>query len=309
MENDADSNSLVQEQIREIFRRADMADLPAMSGNVRELLSLTNSGRSAAHELAEVILRDYSLTNKVLRVVNSAYYAMPKPVNNVTRAVTIVGFDVVREMASAIAIFEDFVDAGVDRDGVAKVLTRSLLSGLQAKLLVAAKKLKVDAEEAFICALLHNFGQIMVQVYLPEVYQRVEERVAASFAFSIEAAAREQLNGLSFQDVGQEMARMWNLSPKLVASMTPYPPVPTGPGDSKAYLQNLAAFTNTLTTKICNGQAFSKMLKEYKDVLAVDREEAVALVRKSVELAEEFSGTIRSGLQKLKIQHRLAKFK
>lgn len=309
MVNGEDSNSIVQEQIREIFRRADMADLPAMSGNVRELLSLTNSGRSAAHELAEVILRDYSLTNKVLRVVNSAYYAMPKPVNNVTRAVTIVGFDVVREMASAIAIFEDFVDAGVDRDGVAKVLTRSLLSGLQAKLLVAAKKLKVDAEEAFICALLHNFGQIMVQVYLPEVYQRIEERVAASFSFSIEAAAREQLNGLSFQDIGQEMARMWNLSPKLIASMTPYPPVPTGPSDSKAYIQNLAAFTNILTNKICNGQAFSKLLKEYKDVLAVDRDEAVELVRKSVELAEEFSGTIRSGLQKLKIQHRLAKFK
>jgi len=309
MENGGDSNSMVQEQIREIFRRADMADLPAMSGNVRELLSLTNSGRSAAHELAEVILRDYSLTNKVLRVVNSAYYAMPAPVNNVTRAVTIVGFDVIREMASAIALFEDFVDAGVDRDGVAKVLTRSLLSGLQAKLLVGAKKLKVDAEEAFICALLHNFGQIMVQVYLPEVYQQIEERVAASFAFSIEAAAREQLNGLSFQDIGQEMARMWNLSPKLIASMTPYPPVPTGPDDSKAYIQNLSAFTNVLTDKICNGQAFSKMLKEYKEVLAVDREEAVDLVRKSVELAEEFSGTIRSGLSKLKIQYRLSKFK
>lgn len=309
MENGGDSNSLVQEQIREIFRRADMADLPAMSGNVRELLSLTNSGRSAAHELAEVILRDYSLTNKVLRVVNSAYYAMPKPVNNVTRAVTIVGFDVIREMASAIAIFEDFVDAGVDRDGVAKVLTRSLLSGLQAKLLVVAKQLKVDAEEAFICALLHNFGQIMVQVYLPEVYQQIEERVAESFSFSIEAAAREQLNGLSFQDIGQEMARMWNLSPRLIASMTPYPPVPTGPDDCKAYIQNLAAFSNALTAKVCNGQAFSKVLKEYRDVLAVDREEAVALVRKSVELAEEFSGTIRSGLSKLKIQHRLAKFK
>ncbi|MDH4322277.1 MAG: HDOD domain-containing protein, partial [Desulfobulbaceae bacterium] len=162
-------------------------------------------------------------------------------------------------------------------------------------------------EEAFICALLHNFGQIMVQVYLPDVYHLIEERVAASFSFSIEAAAREQLNGLSFQDVGQEMARMWNLSPKLISSMTPYPPVPTGPGDSKAYLQNLAAFSNALTAKICNGQAFSKLLGEYKDVLAVDRDGAIELVRKSVDLAEEFSGTIRSGLAKLDIQKRLAK--
>jgi len=309
MDSGSEANSIIHDQMREIFRRADMADLPAMSANVRELLSLTNNSRSAAHELAEVILRDYSLTNKVLRIVNSAYYGMPKPVNNVTRAVTIIGFDVIREMASAIALFEDFVDAGVDHDGVAKVLTRSMLSGLQAKLLVGAKGFKVDAEEAFICALLHNFGQIMVQVYLPDVYHRVEERVAASFSFSIEAAAREELNGLSFQDVGQEMARMWNLSPKLISSMTPYPPVPTGPGDSKAYLQNLAAFSNTLTVKVCNGQAFSKLLAEYKDVLGVDRDGALDLVRKSVESAEEFSGTIRAGLAKLEIRQRLAKLK
>jgi len=307
MEAGASQDTILHEELREIFRRADMADLPAMSGNVRELLSLAGSARSAANDLAEVILRDYSLTNKVLRVVNSAYYGMTKPVNNVTRAVTIIGFDTVREIAGAIALFEDFVDAGVDRDGVAKVLTRSLLSGIQAKLLVADKGFKVESEEAFICALLHNFGQIMVQVYLPDLYQAINERVSKSF--SIEAAAREKLNGLSFQEVGKEMARLWNLSPRLIAAMTPYPPVPSGPRDSRAYLQNLAAFTNALTGKICNGESLVGLLKEYKEVLGVDRGGAVALVKKSVELAEEFSGTIRSGLQKLKIHHRLAKFK
>ena len=292
MGNGSDCNSIVHDEMREIFRRADMADLPAMSGNVRELLSLTNSGRSAAHELAEVILRDYSLTNKVLRVVNSTYYGMPKAVNNVTRAVTIIGFDVVREIASTIALFEDFVDAGVDHDGVAKVLTRSLLSGLQAKLLVTDKGIKVEAEEAFICALLHNFGQIMIQVYLPDVYKEIFARISAA-DISIEAATREKLYGLSFQDVGEEMARMWNLSSKLIASMTPYPPLPSGPGDDKAYLQNLAAFTNALTDKVCAGKGIARLVKGYNEVLGVDRGYAVELVKRSVETAEEFSGTIR----------------
>ena len=301
----SDSNLIVQEEMREIFRRADMADLPAMSGNVNELLSLTGSGRSAAQDLAEVILRDYSLTNKVLRVVNSAYYGMPRAINNVTRAVTILGFDVIREMASAIALFEDFADAGMDKKGVAKVLTRSLLSGLQAKMLVFGKKISVDPEEAFICGLLHNLGKIVVQVYLPDLYEEIELRIRTGL--SVEAAAREQLHGLSFQDIGQEMARIWNLSPNLIAAMTPYPPEPAGRDDSEAYLQNIAAFTNSLTDRICNEQGIAKLLKEYKGVLDISRDDAIVLVRKSVELAEEFSETVRSGLYKLRIHHRLSK--
>ena len=305
MEIDRDSNVRVYNQLREIFRRADMADLPAMSGNVQELLLLTGSSRSAAQDLAEVILRDYSLTNKVLRVVNSAYYGLPQPINNVTRAVTIVGFDVIREMAGAIVLFEDFVITCVDKNGVVKMLTRSLLSGLQAKMLVVNKKILADPEEAFICGMLHNLGKIVVQVYFPDLYQEIELRMLASL--SVEAAAREKLNGLSFQDIGQEMARFWHLSPKLVEAMTPYPPQPAGPDDSEAYLQNMAAFTNVLTDRICSGEGIVKVLKDYKDVLDVSRDEALLLVRRSVELAEEFSDTVRSGLYKLRIHHRLSK--
>ena len=297
---------MVHDKLRQIFQCAEVADLPAMSGNVQELLSLTASARSAANDLAQVILRDYSLTNKVLRVVNSVIYARPKPVNSVSRAVTVIGFDAVRELAAAIALFEDFIAAGVDKEGVARVLTRSLLSALQAKILVAEKGIGVDAEEAFICALLHTFGRILVQVYLPGPYHRIEMRVDQGL--SLEAATREILEGISFQEVGEEMARLWNLSPQLIDAMTPYPPLPRDRSDEKAYLQNLAAFTNGLTAKFCAGEKLAALVKEYRPVLGVDREGAIALVRQSVEMAEDFSDTIRSGLQKLGVRQRLAKF-
>ncbi len=302
----AAGETVAHEKLREIFRRADVADLPAMSSNVQELLSLTSSARSAASDLAGVILRDYSLTNKVLRVVNSVIYALPKPVNNITRAVTVIGFEAVREIAAVIAIFEDFIAAGVDKDGVARVLTRSLLSGIQAKMLAVKKRLRVDPEEAFICALLHTFGQILVQVYLPGHYRQISERRAAGLSW--EAAAREILQGLSFQDVGEEMARFWNLSPMLVAAMTPYPPIPRDGGDEKAYLQNLAAFTNGLTARICDGDSLAGLLTQFRPVLGLGRQGAIALLQAGVEAAEDFSPTIRSGLQKLGIRARLARF-
>jgi HD-like signal output (HDOD) protein len=91
-----------------------LTELPAMSTNVQELISLTCSSRSAAAELTKVILKDYSLTNKVLQVVNSAYYSMGRTVNSISRAVSVLGFDAVRDMATAIALFEEFVKSGLD---------------------------------------------------------------------------------------------------------------------------------------------------------------------------------------------------
>nr|MBF0223771.1 HDOD domain-containing protein [Desulfobulbaceae bacterium] len=104
------------ERMSEIFSKLNMSELPAMSHNVQELISLTCSSRSAASELSRVILKDYSLTNKVLQVVNSAYYSIGRPVNSISRAVAILGFDAVRDLATAIALFEEFIKSGVEKD-------------------------------------------------------------------------------------------------------------------------------------------------------------------------------------------------
>jgi len=71
-QNDAQKRSKPSGKLAEIFARMNMSEIPAMASNVQELISLTQSSRSAAYELSKVILKDYSLTNKVLQVVNSA---------------------------------------------------------------------------------------------------------------------------------------------------------------------------------------------------------------------------------------------
>ena len=143
-------------KLAEIFAKINMSELPAMSNHVQELISLVHSSRSAANDLSRVILKDYSLTNKVLQVVNSAYYSLGQSVSSISKAVTILGFDAVRDLATAIAIFEDFIKSGVEKEGVTKLMTRSFLSALHCRDLAGEKKLKVLPEEAFICGLLNK---------------------------------------------------------------------------------------------------------------------------------------------------------
>lgn len=286
-----------------IFAKMNMGELPAMSHNVQELISLTQNSRSAAYELSKVILKDYSLTNKVLQVVNSAYYSLGRPVNSISKAVTILGFDAVRDLATAIALFEDFIKAGVEKEGISKILTRSFLSALQARDLAVEKNLNVVPEEAFICALLHNLGKIIICLYLPDAFREIEEKVADGMPEDV--AARQVLEDITFPQIGKEVAAFWNFSERVIACMEDSPAEPRNTYDAEGYLRNIADFSNRLVEYVCSEKDLEPLLARYGELLSVGREEAVEMVNKSVETSEDISESIRFGLSKLKIRSRL----
>ena len=274
-----------------------------MSHNVQELISLTHSSRSAAYELSKVILKDYSLTNKVLQVVNSAYYSLGRPVNSISKAVTILGFDAVRDLATAIALFEDFLKTGVEKEGISKILTRSFLSAMQARDLAVEKNINIVPEEAFICALLHDLGKIIVCIYLPEVYREIEQKVSGGMAE--DSATRQVLEDLTFDRIGTEVASFWNLSDKVSASMDPDPAEPKNSYDTLGYLKSIANFSNKLVGYICEEKEIDALVGQYGELLSINKEEALEMVNKSVEASEDISESIRYGLSKLKIRSRL----
>ncbi len=299
-------NSNTQKTLTEIFSKVNMSELPAMSDHVKELISLLNRNDVKAQELAAVILKDASLTTKILQVVNSAYYSRGVPVTSVSRAITAVGLGTLRELATTLALFEDFLKAGVEKDEISKVLTKSFLSATQAKILCKVKKLKAPEEEVFICALLHELGKIIILVYMPELYRKIIELVERGY--SDEYAAKMILSDLTFTQVGMEIARFWNFSEKIVLSMTKSPPQPANKFDSQLYILNLSAFCNSLTRNICYGSEleFSEIMLHYSKMFSLNKQECFALVARSIDVAEDMSAIIRFGLSKLKLRAKLA---
>ncbi len=289
-------------KLAEFLATINMSELPAMSTHVQELLSLTHSSRSAAYELSRVILKDYSLTNKVLQVVNSAYYAVGRKVSSISRAVTVLGFDAVRDLATGVALFEDFVKAGLDKDEITKLMTSAFISAVSARDLALNKDLHVPPEEAFICALLHNLGKTMVCIYAPDVYRQVRQMVERGK--SEEQAAMEAL-GMSYPELGGEIARFWNLADQIAESMDPDPPPPISSMDSAGMLRCMADFSNRLVDCICEGRSPAPLIEKYGKMMKTDVEDVFAVVERSVEAAEDISDSLRLGLAKLKFRSRL----
>ena len=237
--------------------------------------------------------------------MNSAYYNRGTPINTISRAVATVGIHALREIATAIAVIEEFIKSGVEKDGICKTLTQSYLSACFAKLLCKEKNLPVAPEECFIGALLHNLGKMVLLIYQPEIYRRIEEKMAQGF--SEEYCAKIVMNGLSCAQIGMEMAIFWNFPDKIVLAMDSDPPKPKNEFDTDGYLLNLAVFSNRLITTICQQSNFdlTDLILQYQKIFSLEKPEAISLVEKSIEASEEVSETIRYGLLKLKLRSKI----
>ncbi len=288
-----------------IFAKINLSELPAMSGNVQELIALSHSSRSAAYDLSKVILKDYSLTNKVLQVVNSAYYSIGRTISSISKAVTIIGFDAVRDLAMAIALFEDFLKSGVEKEEISKILTRSFLSGLQAREIVVRNSMNLIPEEAFICALLHHLGKIITCLYMPDVYKNIELKTRGGE--NLDEVAKIYLDGLTYSELGVEVAKFWNMSEKIVSSMEPTPLRPKNKDDDERLLQNLASFSNTFTDCVCLGGNLDQVFKKFDERIGVDLDSSLEMLEKSIDASEEISDSIRYGLSKLDIRENITK--
>jgi hypothetical protein len=169
--------------------------------------------------------------------------------------------------------------------------------------MVVEKKLQVAPEEAFICTLLHNLGKIIVCIYLPDKYREIEEKIAGGVHEDV--ASKAVLSDLSYLEIGEEVAKFWNLSEKVVISMESAPLKPKNKYDVDGYLQNIACFSNALIDKVCDGSDLGPLLEDYGEVFSVDAEELVEKVQNCVEESEDVSDSIRYGLSKLKIRSKI----
>ena len=185
--------------------------MPSLSTTVTKVLEVCNSPRASANDLNRVISLDPVLTGKVLTVINSAYYSLPKEVTSLTRAVIMLGLNTVRNLALGTAVLENL--GGKDSFQALSVddfWTHSICVGVTAKLLAVSKGVPlVKREEYFVAGLLHDLGKIPLNSCLPDEY--VQALDLAKHEQSPLHRAEDMIFGLNHCTVGKMIADKWQL--------------------------------------------------------------------------------------------------
>lgn len=207
-----DHNSTLEFLLR---RMRTKKDFPAISSSISEINKIVSSESTCSSKLTSAILQDFSLTSKLLKLVNAGSYGhFGGTVNTISKAVVILGFETVRSIASSLILME-FLQNKSQATQLKDEILSAILSGVVAVQLSVGRSTR-DAEEVMVCSMFHNLGRMLATYYFFDESQEISRLMAQGES---EEKAAVKVLGITYAELGLGVARSWNFSPRLLAGM------------------------------------------------------------------------------------------
>lgn len=186
-----------------------VSELPSLPVVALKLLKLTSDIESSSLDLARVVETDPALTAKVLRIINSAAYALPRKISSVQQAVVLLGFSTIRTLALEVTLFEQLVPSqhGLAFDRI--FFWRHCLSVAGLSMAFAESLGHPEPQEVYVAGLLHDIGKIILDVYGRISYREFLNNISRSEGLLVEE--ERALIGLSHDEVGAFFCAEWGI--------------------------------------------------------------------------------------------------
>ncbi len=292
-------------------RMRHKSDFPALSDSVARIQRVAASENENLGTLAGEILKDVALTHKLLRLVNSAHYgsAGGGSISTVSRAVALMGFAGVRNLALSLVLVEHMNDKRHAQQ-IRQEFLRALLAGTLAEELVPGSMARLAGahgvvEEAFLGAMFRNLGRLLCEFYFPEEAEQVRRLVHPGESIAgerhrpalPEAVASNQVLGLSYEELGLGVARHWGLPDTLQRCMRAAggPPPSQPPAALPERLRWLASAANDVADTLLHhppeeaAARIAELAERHAGALGVAPRELLAAVGRSRERLTELS--------------------
>ncbi|WP_322102092.1 HDOD domain-containing protein [Paraburkholderia sp. J41] len=270
-------------------RMNERGDFPLLSQALRTTVAAMTNDDYDFSALVKVVLSDFALTQKVLRLANSAMYmAFGGNITTVTRALMVLGMDAVGHLVVGLKIVDHFHHSAPRRIDAKLELNRTMLSGVVARKLTERGDLRAG-EEAVVCTLMRQVGKLLVVFYLEAEWDQIRREIEEGA--SDDEACLDVL-GVTFEEIGMEAATRWRMPVAIREGMRQYDPADTnGPRN----VQWLRAITNYSTdvARVLTTPGLSEEMREthiaelaqhYGRALSTDPD---VLVQMSLALARE----------------------
>jgi len=217
-------------------RMRHKSDFPALSDAVVRIQRVTQSEDASIAGVTDEIVRDVALTNKLLRMVNTAHFrnAGAGTIASVPRAVSLVGLAGIRTMALSLVLLEHMQD----KKHVAHLKEMFLMAMMTGTLCDELTPTAKAHDEPFLAGMMSQLGRMLTEFYFPEEASLIRRRVEPSWqrgewSQAIEDRAVCEVLGLSYEQLGVGVTKVWGLPDSLRRAIArPEGPPPARAADS-----------------------------------------------------------------------------
>ena len=200
--------SAINDMLKEI---KELRPMPKVASQIMAIVEEPNSSIS---DLADLVIYDPSLTAMILKTCNSAYFALPRKVDSVQEAISLLGMDQIVDLVLLKGGAEN-LKTGHEGYGLheGELWRQSVASALIAREL-AEKKGSGQKHLVFTAALLKDIGKVILDRYVGDSFHKIIQLVEKKdFSFR---EAEKRVIGIDHAELGGIVAKMWEFSPKMI---------------------------------------------------------------------------------------------
>ena len=171
---------------------------------------------SSSEEIAKVVMQDPGLTTRLLRLINSSLFSFPGQIDTISRAISLVGTQQLRDLTLATCVIEMFEDISIEFVDMQSYWRHCLATAVCARLL-AVHCGEDNVERFFVAGLLHDIGSIVIYLRGGRKLKRLMNRCINDHQYLSEA--ERGIFGFDHADVGRELLQLWGLPDALVEAV------------------------------------------------------------------------------------------
>ncbi len=194
---------------------AGIKKLPSLPQLYNLIVAEMQSKEPSLKKVGHIISQDVSMSAKILQLVNSNFYGLPRTITDPQQATVYLGVDTLKALVLSIHVFSSFTeDAELCRFSLADMQKHSIMVGRLAKDIVSVEKSDREvAEEAMIAGILHDIGKLIL-LKIPRQYEKVEAFIEKSGCDRVEA--EYAVMKTSHAELGAYLLGLWGIPDNVI---------------------------------------------------------------------------------------------
>ena len=238
-----------QEILRKIYNELD--NLPPIPENISKIRRMINDPKSDITKIGDLVKQDASLTADILRVANSAWYMSRTHIDNVERAIAMIGLRRLSSITLTIGAKKIIKDRYPAMEETWRHSYKCAFFAMN--LMKLRSKHDEDIELAYVSGLLHDMGKFVLLSLSPSIIEGISVMSKAKH-LSITEIEKQAL-GFNHAEIGQKVATRWKFPPLLTLAIGfHHDPLSAPDEDKTAHLVYTTYLANILSREQTEGE-------------------------------------------------------
>ncbi|HAV63811.1 MAG TPA: two-component system response regulator, partial [Verrucomicrobiales bacterium] len=193
--------------------------LPTIPAIYSQIMAAVQDPDVTLESVGDIIAQDPSLTAKILKLVNSAYFGLRREISSPATATSYLGLDTIKSLVLSLQAFDQFETGRIRGLNLDRLWNHSMSTGALARQLSTLESADIAVREAaFTAGLLHDLGKVILAYNFPDEYQKVA--ALADGGEMGDVAAEQEVFGTTHPQIGGYLLGLWGLPEAVVEAIS-----------------------------------------------------------------------------------------